>query len=375
MGGPPLTQNWATLRFAGHEAFNIARALDGCSPRQLRFMGMPSADVWRRVAAGMLLEITLDGFDLTEEHCAGLVAATKSPKCRLRKVAVVKCSLAGARGGKFAADLVRGLPGLEALNLYNNELGPDGMKLLAPAIKASKSMANAHQLNVGKTALGEQGATLFLPALKAMRSVNNFDLSDNALESKGSQVIAPAVSRLTDLEWFNLENNGFGPGGAAAMGPALAHMPKMLGIFLFGNKLGGPGMKALAAGLRKMPKLIMLHLGKNQLGAAGAAGAAALVPVFEACPKLNSVDLQDNQLDTCAVEIIGPALAKLGELGDLRVADNGLGANGGEGARALVPFLKPLAKLHTLYWEKDDIDDATKELIREALPAACVVHF
>jgi len=357
----------------GHNAFNIARALDGTSPRQLRFTGMPADTVWQRCSAGMLLEITLDGFDLTDEHCEGLVAAAQSPKCRLRKLSVVTCGLVGDRGGKFAAKVIRALSGLDQLNLYNNEFGSLGMAHIAPALKSMKNWRVCQQLNVGKTKMGEEGAKLFLPALKSIASVNNFDLSDNALATAGTEVLAPAIGELGgSLEWFNLENNGFEPGGADAMAPALMKLPKMLGLFLYGNKLGGEGMKCLAAGLIKMPKLIMLHLGVNQLGTEG---MKALTPVLEACLKLNSIDLQDNALTAAAFEVIGPSLSGLKELGDLRVAGNQLGADGDVGARALIPILRSLPKLHTLYCEKNDVSEEVQSMMKAAVADGCVVHF
>lgn len=357
----------------GHSAFNVARALDGTSPRQLRFTGMPSESVWSRISAGMLLEITLDGFELTDEQCQGLLSATKSPKCRLRKLSVVTCGLVGERGGKFAGKVIKSLAGLDQLNLYNNALGPLGMKHVAPALKTMKNWRECTQLNIGKTGMGEDGAKMFLPALKSITSVNNFDLSDNALETHGTKVLASAVGALGEtLEWFNLENNRFGNGGAAAIAPALKRLTKMLGIFLYGNKLGGAGMNHLAAGLKMMPKLIMLHLGVNQLGVDG---MKALVPVFEACQKLNSVDLQDNELTADAFEVIGPSLSALQELGDLRVANNQLGADGDKGARSLIPIVKSLPKLHTLYCEDNDVSPEVQTLIKEAVAEGCVVHF
>ena len=146
----------------------------------------------------------------------------------------------------------------------------------------------------------------------------------------------------------------------------------MLGIFLYGNNLGGDGMANLAAGLKMMPKLTMLHLGVNQLGTKG---MVALAPVFEACLQLNSVDLQDNGLTAEAFKAIGPSLSGLKELGDLRVAGNQLGANGDEGARSLIPLVKALPKLHTLYCENNDVSEEVQAMIKAAVADGCVVHF
>jgi len=87
----------------GHRAFSTARALDCTSPRQLRFKGMPSEGVWSTCSAGLLLEVTLDGFDLDDRLRKGFIAAIDSEKCRLRKVSLVKCGLVGVDGGKFIA--------------------------------------------------------------------------------------------------------------------------------------------------------------------------------------------------------------------------------------------------------------------------------
>ena len=110
-----------------------------------------------------------------------------------------------------------------------------------------------------------------------------------------------------------------------------------------------------------------------------AAGTKALIPQLQACTELNSLDLQDNDLDTDAINIIAPSLSQLKALGDLRVANNGIGAkDGGAGARALIPVLKSLPKLHTLYftqYEKDAVPDDIRAAIQDAVPEGCVVHY
>lgn len=45
----------------GHDAFNLARAIDAFSAWTLRYKDIPNEDVWQSIKVGALLEVGLSG--------------------------------------------------------------------------------------------------------------------------------------------------------------------------------------------------------------------------------------------------------------------------------------------------------------------------
>ena len=69
----------------GHDAFNLARAIDAFSARTLRYKGDPNEDVWQSIKVGALLEVDFEAIDFSKPKVlAKLVTALGSGQCRVR---------------------------------------------------------------------------------------------------------------------------------------------------------------------------------------------------------------------------------------------------------------------------------------------------
>lgn len=87
----------------GHDAFNLARAIDAFSPRTLRYQGNPNDDVWQSMKVGGLLEVDFQDSDLsTPEVQKKLTEAIRPAQCRVRELTCVGSARAGLSVPLFA---------------------------------------------------------------------------------------------------------------------------------------------------------------------------------------------------------------------------------------------------------------------------------
>ncbi|MFN0135607.1 MAG: COR domain-containing protein [Phycisphaerae bacterium] len=186
------------------------------------------------------------------------------------------------------APALRELKQLCWLDLWNNNLGPEGVAALVPALRELKQL---NTLDLRNNNLGPAGATALVPALSKLKQLCTLDLGVNDLGPAGAAALAPALSELKQLNELGLGANNLGPEGAAALVPALSEIEQLNTLYLGGNNLGPAGATALVPALRKLKQLNTLYLWNNNLGPAG---AAALVPALRELKQLKTLYLNDN---------------------------------------------------------------------------------
>ena len=68
----------------GHDAYNVARAIDAFSPRTLQYKGTPGPEVFKRIAIGALLEVDFERYDGWDaDSRAALNTSLGSKQCRV----------------------------------------------------------------------------------------------------------------------------------------------------------------------------------------------------------------------------------------------------------------------------------------------------
>ena len=97
---------------AGHNGFNIARAINGFAPETYMYAGEWGEDVADQAHAGLLLEIDLEGTSFKDDAArASFTKALQSPKCRVRKLEMGGMKL-GEAGGAAKCHLGVGRDGV-----------------------------------------------------------------------------------------------------------------------------------------------------------------------------------------------------------------------------------------------------------------------
>ena len=90
----------------GHDAFNLARAIDAFSPRTLRYKGNPNDDVWQSMKVGGLLEVDFARSELSARKVQKkLTKAIGSAQCRVRELKYV----GSGKGWVLSSVCVRGV--------------------------------------------------------------------------------------------------------------------------------------------------------------------------------------------------------------------------------------------------------------------------
>ena len=127
--------------------------------------------------------------------------------------------------------------------LSNNNLGPEGAKHIAEALKLNTSVTSISLVNNN---LGPEDAKHIAEALKQNTSVTSISLVNNNLGPEDAKHIAEALKANTSVTDIYLSNNNLGPEGAKYIAEALKENTSITWISLFNNNLGSEQGKCLA---------------------------------------------------------------------------------------------------------------------------------
>ena len=164
-----------------------------------------------------------------------------------KNTSVTEISLAnnnlGPEGAKHIAEALKENTSVTWIFLDNNNLGPEGAKHIAEALKENTSVTTIYLDNNN---LGPEGAKHIAEALKENTSVTSIYLDNNNLGPEGAKYIAEALKENTSITWISLFNNNLGPEGAKYIAEALKENTSITWISLFNNNLGPEEGKCLA---------------------------------------------------------------------------------------------------------------------------------
>ena len=141
------------------------------------------------------------------------------------------------------------------LNLERNELGPEGVAALAPAIAVSSSVT---KILVRNNQLGDAGATVLCDALRQsnVTKVQELDLSFNSIGPDGATAVAAmagVVASRTHIGegGLDLRNNQLGDEGWGTIfaGVCSSEVSKIASIDASGEGIGPKGAKLIAEAL------------------------------------------------------------------------------------------------------------------------------
>jgi hypothetical protein len=105
---------------------------------------------------------------------------------------------------------ILGCPKLVKLDLSGNNIGDDGAKAIADALKVNHSLET---LYLNDNNIGDDGAKAIADALKDNKSLDKLDLDDNKIDDDGAKAIADALKVNHRLESLLLRNNNISADG------------------------------------------------------------------------------------------------------------------------------------------------------------------
>ena len=154
---------------------------------------------------------------------------------------------------------------IHTLHLIGNEIGPDGARAIAEALRGNRSLK---ALAIKSAALGPKGAKHFADLLAAAEGsdeacvLETLDLGANLIEDEGARALGEALATNGHLQTLGLYGSNIRTEGATALGQALRTNTALKTLYLVNNALGPKGAQALA-------KALPANLGLEKLYAAG----------------------------------------------------------------------------------------------------------
>lgn len=102
----------------------------------------------------------------------------------------------------------------QSLDLYRNQIPPEGGKLLAEALKSNTALLH---LNLANNGLGNEGAEAIGDALKFNTTLLTFNFNLNKIENKGAIALGEGLKLNTTLQFLSLRYNKFTGEGKAVI--------------------------------------------------------------------------------------------------------------------------------------------------------------
>ena len=185
----------------------------------------------------------------------------------------------GLSGGMLPLAKTIALLHLRTLELGGNRLGSTGASALACALLKAPSRSLS-VLGLAENDLGPDGMCALRPALCGLQSLVHLNLNANRLMAAGAFHLADALRALTTLTALELNFNFLEEQGTRSLAPVLGAHASLTALDLSFNDMGPEGIRALVEGLAndKHVGFVRLDLSKNSLGTIG---AHALLPLLE----------------------------------------------------------------------------------------------
>ena len=302
--------------FGDRAARTLAAACEGARATALRGLGLADTNLTCYGVRDLLCSSSLAGLEELDVSLArrnrslvpvldGLTAESVRPRlaaldvsgnlggdllgCRLARNGLRRLGVRACGLGDRAVPVVASVPGLTALDLGDNSLGPDAAAALAAA-EASKDLRT---LRLAGNRVRDKGAK-DLAASPHLGRLEVLDLSGNDLGGPGVRALADSPA-LAELAHLSLAGNFVG-GAALVTLLTTSHLPRLTRLDLSHIRLGPDGASALAAG-PNLDRLAELGLAGNRLGDAGAAALADSPHVR----RLTSLDLSANGIGPAGV--------------------------------------------------------------------------
>ncbi|KAH8090642.1 Ran GTPase activator [Filobasidium floriforme] len=265
---------------------------------------------------------------------------------------------------------------VEEVHFGGNSLGVEACQAIAEVLKTKKSLKVADFADVFTGRLISEIPTALsaiCDALQSHTSLVELDLSDNAFGGRCADAMVPFLENNRHLQVFKLNNNGLGIWGGTVVAKALlenAKKSKAAGeesnlktVVCGRNRLENGSAPYFAEAFAAHGNLIEVRLPQNGIRMEG---IHALAQGLSKCPKLESLDLQDNTCTESGTRSISASLPSWPELRTLNLSDCLLSPKGGVSlATALEKGANP--KVETLKLQYGEMDARAIHILAKAI--------
>ncbi|KAF7348358.1 hypothetical protein MSAN_01789800 [Mycena sanguinolenta] len=185
----------------------------------------------------------------------------------------------------------------QVLKLNNNGLGPAGGVVLANALlesaKLSKAEGKPSRLRTvicGRNRLENGSASAWADAFAAHGTLQEIRMPQNGIRMEGITALAQGLSRCPDLRHIDFQDNTFTADGEVS------------------------GVEAWTEALKSWPELTTLNLSDCVLSGDGEVPQIVTALAGGSNPKLHTLQLQNNNLETETFLALSDGVAKMGSL-------------------------------------------------------------
>ena len=145
------------------------------------------------------------------------------------------------------------LSSIQTIIITHNNLGPEGMKILAE----SNSLPKVDYLHLGSNNLGDDGLEI-LASCDLFSEVKTLNLEQNGITERGAKALATS-SALTQLTSLNLVDNRIGDEGALAIASSDT-LSNLIYLHLGGNRIKSEKSKVALRESKKLTNLKTLKV-------------------------------------------------------------------------------------------------------------------
>ncbi|XP_077838122.1 NACHT, LRR and PYD domains-containing protein 13 isoform X3 [Macaca mulatta] len=190
------------------------------------------------------------GFNqLQDDGIKLLCAALTHPKCALERLELWFCQL-GAPSCRYLSDALLQNRSLAHLNLSKNRLGDEGVKFLCEAL--GRPDCNLQSLNLSGCSFTREGCRELANALKHNHNVKILDLGQNDLQDDGVKLLCEALKPShRALHTLGLAKCNVTTACCQHLSSVLSSSKSLVNLNLLGNELDHDGVKMLCKALRK----------------------------------------------------------------------------------------------------------------------------
>nr|XP_037862306.1 NACHT, LRR and PYD domains-containing protein 13 [Chlorocebus sabaeus] len=190
------------------------------------------------------------GFNqLQDDGIKLLCAALTHPKCALERLELWFCQL-GAPSCRYMSDALLQNRSLAHLNLSKNHLGDEGVKFLCEAL--GHPDCNLQSLNLSGCSFTREGCRELANALRHNHNMKILDLGQNDLQDDGVKLLCEALKPShRALHTLGLAKCNVTTACCQHLSSVLSSSKSLVNLNLLGNELDHDGVKMLCKALRK----------------------------------------------------------------------------------------------------------------------------
>ncbi|WVF69181.1 hypothetical protein IAT40_003956 [Kwoniella sp. CBS 6097] len=273
-------------------------------------------------------------------------------------------------------DELKAMDDVEEVHFGGNSLGVEACQAIAEVLKTKTQLKLVDLADIFTGRLISeipQALSALCDALSTSTSLVELDLSDNAFGGRCADAMVPFLENNTSIQIFKLNNNGMGPAGGSVVAQALLRNGEKyenegkesnLRVLVCGrNRLENGSSADWAKAFAKHKNLREIRMIQNGIRMEGITNLAR---GLSNCPKLESIDFQDNTATKIGTRAIVKYLPSWPELKHLNLSDCLIGSKGGIAlANSLSKGSNP--KLETLQLQYGEMDKTSIEILSVAI--------